>query len=865
VTGDYTSVPLRTDDRWTGARMQQGRILLDGDYNLTVDGASRETQRFAAAAVGPAGVPEGSAAFGAAFATDGTLQIGAGEMWIGGLRAVNPVLRPYLSQEAATALPGTGTAVLYLDAFTEEVQAAEAPDELLDPALDGIDTMTRTRVGWRVRAASVNATSCAGAAPALPQLGISTGRLDVVRTSPLVPMDPCAPPDDPRGRLPDGLLRIEVLDAGTAATARFAWSYENGSAAVAASVSGTVATLKPSPEVTFFPGDLVEVSTLVRRADRRNHGALFEVDHVDPGAGGSVVTLKTAAAVTGSPAGLCLRRWDGQVQGAAAAVTALLGGVDVGVAFTAGPGTYLAGDWWAVRVRGSSADAVEEVTGAPADGTRHFVQSLAVVDLATKQVLTDCRPAFPALTAIKGTTCTVTAFPGDDLQLAADKLPDSGGELCLAAGTYRLDIPVVIKGKRRIVVTGIGPATVLTCAKHESVLQFQECTDITVRDLRAEAGLASTPENPAGDEHLLGALSFIDSPDATVRDCEVACPDSIGRAQAAVFAGTFVRGRTIGPVRVVDNKFEVGDQQVGVLVVSADEITVTGNEIRLGPVAQDKPLLAHPRLVTELSRFVGSHVVADDSASGHTIDLAGGATVRVAGATVVQRLAGQFGKNVTEKALSRGTPRQQLQKFTRRALLAPESLDLSREATRFLIGAIRSRSMSQGIVVAGMRATQVRIESNQVSGALQGIHVGLSGEGGATANAGQAVISGNDVACAVPFFWTRSRHAYYVGSVQSLTMTQNSASLIRIGGTLTLLGSIAGLPVEAVRIHGRLGYLVRVQGLDLTGPFTTGVAITDRGSHGNAPRLVYVSDVINASGAGPALVPQSISHDRCVP
>ena len=106
---------------------------------------------------------------------------------------------------------------------------------LLDPALDGVDTTTRTRVAWRVRAVSVSApTSCADAAGALPADLISSGLLDIVPTAPTTPADPCAPPDDPRGKLPDGLLRVEVLDSGTEATARFAWSYENGAAAVAA-------------------------------------------------------------------------------------------------------------------------------------------------------------------------------------------------------------------------------------------------------------------------------------------------------------------------------------------------------------------------------------------------------------------------------------------------------------------------------------------------------------------------------------------------------------------------------------------------------------------------------------------------------
>ena len=143
MTGDFTSVPLRASDPWTGARLQQGRVLLDGDWNLNLDAAAREGQQLALDAIGPAGVPQGSAGFEISFASDRTLQIGAGSMWVGGLHAVNPATLAYSAQEAIAALPGSGQALLYLDAFVQEVQAAEDPGELLDPALDGVDTTTR--------------------------------------------------------------------------------------------------------------------------------------------------------------------------------------------------------------------------------------------------------------------------------------------------------------------------------------------------------------------------------------------------------------------------------------------------------------------------------------------------------------------------------------------------------------------------------------------------------------------------------------------------------------------------------------------------------------------------------------------------
>jgi hypothetical protein len=892
--------------------MQQGRVLLDGDWNLNVDADQRERQSLTVATIGEAGVLEGSTGFEISFAADGTLQIGAGEMWVGGLHAVNPDASAYADQELIAALPAEGTVLVYLDAAVQEVQPAEDAD-LLDPALDGVDTVTRTRVAWRVRAVPTLATTCSGAASDLPAT-ISTGLLDVVRTTPPVPADPCAPPDDPRGMLPDGLLRIEVLDSGTEKTARFAWSYENGSAAVAATVAGTEVTLAPSPSTAFLPNDLVEVSTLVRRLDRADNGPLFTAATVTPGAGGSVVTLSSASAVTGSPSGLCLRRWDGQVVGAAAGVAATLAGTDVGVAFTAHAGAYLAGDWWAVRIRGSAADAVETLTAAPPDGVRHAIASLAVVDLSKKAVLSDCRPTFVPLTDVRPGTCTVTAFPGDDLQAAADRLPDTGGRLCLSAGTFGLSSPVVIKGKQRIVVTGVGPATVLRVSGHESVFQFIDCQDVAVENLRAEGGTGpDTVKDRLGEQHLLGALSFLGCIDVTVRDCELSCPDNAGRTQAAVYCAP-TPDQLTGRIRVLRDRIEVGDQQTGVLVIGADEVEVSDNAIRLSaPTAPSRTFPLLPLVVKEVARFIGSHVEVvatrvqpNDASAGKTggktpaapaktarsraakpaadaaeaapasgkgagriRQLPNGASFALAGPSQMQNIADQFSAHTSAAALAGLTPRQGMEKFIRRAILAPESLALSQTNARFFNGLrLNNRTMAQGIVIGGDRAGIVTVRRNLIEAVIEGIHVGLGSADGGTRNAGAVTISDNIVQCRIPFFWSRSRHAIYVGSVLNLTLHDNTAVLERNGARTTDVAQFTPTSVEAVRIYGRLGPWLSVRGLSLTGPFHCGVRVTDtQPATEFRAQLKYFSDILNASAAGPALLPSPFPypHDRCVP
>ncbi|CCH76133.1 hypothetical protein BN12_1080010 [Nostocoides japonicum T1-X7] len=897
MTGDMTSVPLRSTDRWTAARMQQGRVLLDTDWNLSLDGPARDTRQLAADTVGPAGVAEGSTAFQVALA-GGVLTVGAGSMWVDGLLARNPADLSYADQPLIAPLPTSGTWVVYLDVFPEEVQAAEDGD-LLDPALDGIDTTTRTRVGWRVRLGAAQTPTCGGAT--FPAAG-STGLLDVARDAAPVSPDPCAPPDDPRTQLPDGLLRIEVLDAGSESTARFAWSYANGSDALAATVAGAAVTLAPSRSIRFQPGDLVEVSALARREDRVDHGPLFSVQTVAPQAGGDLVTLAAPSGLTGNPPGTCLRRWDGETVGAAAAVTATLGGVDAGITFTAHSGSYEVGDWWGVRVRGSAADAVETLTAAPPDGIRHAFASLAVVDLGAGTVLTDCRPTFPPLTGLDDDcTCTVTAFPGDDLQAKLDLLPATGGELCLAAGRFELAAALTVTDKPRVVVTGVGPATVLAATAGEAALVATRCDDIEVTHLRVETSVPPNVASPPGDPGLLGGLSFRAGAAIRVHDVEVHVPDSGGRSQSAIYVVDDEQGTSPEVVEICGNRLEVGDQQVGILVASAGSARISDNLITLTP--QPVVGVVNRLVARELGRFVAFHALADAGSPppapapapapappvpapvpaprpapgaaggirrlptgipmslGRVVDLADGTKLAIDGSAQVRRVLTDFAKNVSATRLGSATNlRAEVARYAAAAVLEPHQAAIGTASGRFLAAAVQSsRAIGQGIVVGGSRAALVRIDGNVVGSCIEGIHVGVQARGQRRLTAVQVVIEGNTVGLRVPFFWGRQRHAVYVGNVARLTMTDNHAQLTRTG-------SQDGTLVDAVRIWGVLGNWIQVRGLDLTGPFHTGVVIRDVGP-GPTPRrsLRFLSDVLNENGGAALDVPASFQSERCLP
>lgn len=907
MTGDFTSVPLRPEERWTSARMQQGRVLLDTDWNLNIDAAARETRSLARDAIGFAGVPRGSDAFRVEYQS-GVLMVRPGVMWVDGLAVRNPAVLAYAEQPQIPELPGSGLALVYLDAFVEGVQAAEDA-ALLDPALDGVDTTTRTRVGWRVRVVPARSSQCgSGELPA----AISTGRLDVTRTAGPGATDACAPPDDPRTRLPDGLLRIEVIDGGTASTARFAWSFSDGADAVAAQVNGTAVTLAPSAAVRFRPGDLVEVSTLARRADRRDHGMLHTVTEVTPQPGGDLVTLATPSSVTGNPPGLCLRHWDGQSVGAAGGggtggVVATLAGADAGISFTAQPGMYLAGDWWGVRVRGSAADSVETRTAAAPDGTLHAHAPLAVVDLTAKTVLTDCRRTFPHLVDLRSGTCTVTAFPGEDLQSALDALPESGGRLCLAAGTYPVRVPLTITGKNRVVIEGVGPASVLVAERTEAVLVARACDHIEVANLRVEASLPGTA-SPPGDSGLLGALTFYGGSHIRVRDCHVSCPDGDGRAQSGIYVAQLPGGEAPGRVEIRGNRLEIGALQTGVLIASAEKSLVIDNEIVLGKAAEG------PRVgrlfARQFATYVASHLELEPEGEGTGVGEGtgrgegtgegegpgrregpgegvgagrgahGGAAVTLNDARVVhiggrneirQLASGWAGWASADRLQRERTPRKALEKFVVATLAEGSLVNLSAANRRFVNESVAgTRAIGQGIVVGGSRAADVRIEGNTVRHAIQGIHVGLQERGHDFRTAEHVVIRGNVVDCRVPYFWMRQRHAFYVGNVDHLTMTDNRAHLTRTGrpGTgpvITTAGTAGITAVDAVRVWGRIGPYLQIRGLELTGGFRYGILLENTIDDARRRLLRYICDVLNLDGNLAVNTNANVIRERCLP
>ncbi len=480
MSGDYSRFTDRPLRRYTGVRMQQGRVQLDADWNEEVALLKRRWETQAEDTFGPCAVPEATTpdGFKVSLKAPNDLALGEGRIYVHGHLAeifpgetvgndpVSYLHQPFLPDPPP--LPG-GNYVVYLDLWDREVTYIEDPD-ILEKALGGPDTATRIQTVWQVRTEGVQGDAECGTPLGEP----STGRLSTRAIAPPASDDPCilSPTGGYRG-IENRLYRVEVHDS-SGGTTRFKWSRENASvvsAVTGTDISGTesrltVTRIGRDAVLRFQVDDWVEVLDDNRELNGLP-GQMLRVKNVVE----ATRTLVLDGALSGfgaNPAELAarhtrVRRWD-QRNGLDAdgliAVTpgtwiALEDGVEV--LFSPNAGTYHTGDYWSFAAR-TVDGSVEELKEAPPLGIYHFYCQLAAVN---GKDVDDCRPLWPDCKC--GCCCTVEVGNGKEshgdfnsLEEAVNALSKDKwkkGEdrewvpavICLLPGTHRLSRTVVIE------------------------------------------------------------------------------------------------------------------------------------------------------------------------------------------------------------------------------------------------------------------------------------------------------------------------------------------------------------------------------------------------------------------------------------
>lgn len=300
----------------SGVVLQQGRLLLDGDWNELVTILERRLRANVADLDGPGPQPgiQGTAAVSKvtpdAFKltlSGGDLAIGRGRLYVDGFLAENhgiapdetfdPVLAESIGADTVTyasqpylpdppALPDARSHLVYLDVWPREVTHLEDPG-LIEPAI-GVDTTARTQTVWQVKHFAVPAgTTCTTPDEDIDgwsALAAPSGARLTVETIAVVDDEPCElPPTGGYRGLEHQTYRIEIHDPGAPGTATFKWSRDNGSVASAivevleAGAKVRPASLGRDDVLGFHDGDWVEIID-----DRRElHGESGELRRIE--------------------------------------------------------------------------------------------------------------------------------------------------------------------------------------------------------------------------------------------------------------------------------------------------------------------------------------------------------------------------------------------------------------------------------------------------------------------------------------------------------------------------------------------------------------------------------------------------------
>lgn len=385
--GDFSRWTFDPRAGYRSVLLQQGRVLLDADWNEQGAITARHDEVRTRDIVGPAGGPVDGAAFEVTDQTgaepSGTawadLRLGPGRFYVDGVLtevapdaetpAVGPSLadQPFLPQVGA--LPGlaeptaNGRYAAVLDVWTRHVTPDEVPS-LLESALGGPDTTTRAQTAWQVRLRAVDDGDACAALAGASWLTRTPPTMTASLAEPDPDTDPCEiSASEGYRRLENQLYRVQVVSVDSDGDAEVVWSRENGS--VVAGLVQIASSTDPlvdaelhldregrDDELSLRSGDVVEVTS----RDRELHGlpGLLGTAGAPDGLVLPVTWLGSAGSDPGTAdvanlgAAPIVRRWEGGPLPASTSEQELEDGVHV--AFGSA-GEFRVGDYWLVPAR----------------------------------------------------------------------------------------------------------------------------------------------------------------------------------------------------------------------------------------------------------------------------------------------------------------------------------------------------------------------------------------------------------------------------------------------------------------------------------------------------------------------------------
>ncbi|MFH7026549.1 MAG: DUF6519 domain-containing protein [Heteroscytonema crispum UTEX LB 1556] len=239
MKGDFTRSTFKPEKHYNGVRMQQGRLQLDADWNEQVDIQNHINQSLTQDLIGDSGAAKTGGGFEINIKAE-DLTIAAGHIYVNGILCELEEPTTYTTQPDYPNPPklDNNSYLAYLDVWERHITAIE-DQKILEPALKGLDTATRTKTIWQVKLTPIPKDLSEGKIEEwikkwkYPPEGTlnqdQKAYLTAATADGIAPDGNLVNPNKKNYRGSENqLYRVEIHTPGDINTAKFKWSRNNG-------------------------------------------------------------------------------------------------------------------------------------------------------------------------------------------------------------------------------------------------------------------------------------------------------------------------------------------------------------------------------------------------------------------------------------------------------------------------------------------------------------------------------------------------------------------------------------------------------------------------------------------------------------
>ena len=493
MTGDFSKWYFDRKNNFNGVLHQQGRVLLDSDWNDQTriindwqNQAGRDIIGPGVAAI-PASEPDALEVKSASRSgSDVNVSVNPGRGWVDGLAVClacdksDPVefVATYLEDPVSPILNGTRDAVI-LEVWQEEVNGFQLSDMLIEPALGGPDTTERVHTGIAFRLLGLEEGDTCDSIREKLKDDSKKGLLKVT-LQPTTESDDVCPEVEKGGYtgFEHNLYRIEIAEVNDGIP-RFKWSQFNGGLVGRGTFDDGKVIITANLQAVITSGlSTFYLEALDNDPDRDHWKVIY----------GAEVTLNSENEIVlpddddlhsffnSRPSGeYFFRLWNGieeiknftKESEPEGEPKELHDGIRLEFDDPDEPnGTnYKSGDYWTFPVRADGIKNYEVlINSQPPEGIIYHRVPLAILNWGISNHvgsnrIEDCRHVFRPLTNQTVCCSYLVGDHGDfdSIEEALEHLPDSGGEICLLPGLHETN--AVIKRKKNIRIRGCGEQT----------------------------------------------------------------------------------------------------------------------------------------------------------------------------------------------------------------------------------------------------------------------------------------------------------------------------------------------------------------------------------------------------------------------